>query len=219
MRLFLLALFCSSLAAAASAADLTAREIRWLKAAAPVLAYSQTQHLPVDITVQPKARPSDVALAMGFVGGRCKLVVSLRGNAEAEQVLAGVPADQQDLLIETMAAHELGHCWRYVQHTWHALPTGFVAADDTLRGDGAAQREEAYADLVALAWVRSRHPGQYQQIYRWIRQLRDSRPLSGGSHDTRAWLQLAADPARLGVVTQPFADVETLWRIGLSPGK
>jgi hypothetical protein len=219
MRLFLLALFCSSLAAAASAADLTAREIRWLKAAAPVLAYSQTQHLPVDITVQPEARPSDVALAMGFVGGRCKLVVSLRGNAEAEQVLAGVPADQQDLLIETMAAHELGHCWRYVQHTWHALPTGFVAADDTLRGDGAAQREEAYADLVALAWVRSRHPGQYQQIYRWIRQLRDIRPLSGGSHDTRAWLQLAADPARLGVVTQPFADVETLWRIGLSPGK
>lgn len=219
MRLFLLALFCSSLAVAASAADLTATEIRWLKAAAPVLAYSQTQHLPVDITVQPEARPSDVALAMGFADGRCKLVISLRGNMEAEQVFTGVPADQQDLLIETMAAHELGHCWRYVQHTWHALPTGFVAADDTLRGDGAAQREEAYADLVALAWVQSRHPGQYQQVYRWIRQLRDSRPLSGGSHDTRAWLQLAADPARLGAVTQPFADVEALWRTGLALGK
>lgn len=217
MRLFLLPLLCSLISPAASAADLTAQEIRWLKAAAPVLAYSQTLHLPVDITVQPETRPGDVALAMGFVNGRCKLVLSLRGNPDAEQVLTGIPAEQQTLLIETMAAHELGHCWRYVQHTWHALPAGFVAVDGA-RGDGATQREEAYADLVALAWVQSRHPGQYQQVYRWIEVLRDSRPLSGGSHDTRAWLQLAADPSRLGVITQPFADVEAAWRVGVGMG-
>lgn len=197
----------------ATAADLTAQEVRWLKAAAPVLAYSQTLHLPVDITVQPQARPSDVALAMGFANGRCKLVLSLRGNPAAEQVLTGIPPEQQDLLIETMAAHELGHCWRYAQHAWHALPAGFVADGGT--GDSAARREEAYADLVALAWVQWRHPGGYQQVYHWMRDLRDSTPLSGGNHDTRAWLRLAADPQRLGNVTQPFADVAPLWRQGL----
>lgn len=212
MRLPLfLALFCTSIAA--HAADLTAQEVRWLKAAAPVLAYSQTLQLPVDITVQPKARPNDVALAMGFANGRCKLVLSLRGNPAAEQVLAGVPLDQQDLLIETMAAHELGHCWRYAKHAWHTLPTGFISTG--ANGDSAARREEAYADLVALAWVQQRHPGQYQQVYRWMSGLRDSRPLSGGNHDTRAWLRLASDPLRLGVQAQPFADVAQLWRDGV----
>jgi uncharacterized membrane-anchored protein len=208
-----LALICCCANIAANAADLTAQEVRWLKAAAPVLAYSQTLQLPVDITVQPQARPNDVALAMGFANGRCKLVLSLRGNADAEQVLAGVPRDQHDLLIETMAAHELGHCWRYAQHAWHTLPTGFMSTG--ANGDSAARREEGYADLVALAWVQLRHPDQYQQVYHWMSGLRDSRPLSGGNHDTRAWLRLASDPQRLGVQAQPFADVAPVWRDGV----
>jgi len=208
-----LALFCCFTTIPASAADLTTQEVRWLKAAAPVLAYSQTLQLPVDITVQPHARPNDVALAMGFANGRCKLVLSLRGNPAAEQVLAGVPVEQQDLLIETMAAHELGHCWRYAQHAWHTLPTGFMSTG--AGADSAARREEAYADLVALAWVQQRHPGQYQQVYQWMSGLRDSQPLSGGNHDTRTWLRLASDPQRLGVQAQPFADVAPLWRDGV----
>jgi len=222
MRLSLhLAFFTCSTAlfTAAGAADLTAQEVRWLKAASPVLAYSQALKLPVDITVQPQARPNDVALAMGFGNGRCKLVLSLRGNPDAERVLAGIPAAQQDLLIETMAAHELGHCWRYAQRAWHALPAGFVANDGKAAADSAARREEAYADLVALAWTQWRHPGQYGQVYRWMRSLRDSVPLSGNSHDTRTWLHLAGDPQRLGVVAQPFADVATLWREGIVQDK
>jgi len=218
MRLPLyLVLFCCCTSIAASAADLTAQEVRWLKAAAPVLAYSQTLQLPVDITVQPQARPNDVALAMGFANGRCKLVLSLRGNRDAEQVLAGIPSGEQDLLIEAMAAHELGHCWRYARHAWHTLPTGFISTG--ANGDSAARREEAYADLVALAWVHHRHPGHYQRVYRWMRGLRDSRPLSGGNHDTRAWLRLASDPARLGVQAQPFADVAHVWRDGIAQDK
>ncbi len=208
-----IALLCCCTGVPASAADLTAQEVRWLKAAAPVLAYSQTLQLPVDITVQPQARPNDVALALGFANGRCKLVLSLRGNPAAEQVLAGVPRDQQDLLIETMAAHELGHCWRYARHAWHTVPTGFTSTGAS--ADSAARREEAYADLVALAWVQARHPEQYRQVYRWMRGLRDSRPLSAGNHDTRAWLRLASDPQRLGVQAEPFADVAPLWREGI----
>jgi hypothetical protein len=201
--------------ATASAADLTAEEVRWLKAAGPVLAYSQQLKLPLDIIVQPQARANDVALAMGFANGRCKLVLSLRGNPDAWQVLAGVPAARHDLLIETMAAHELGHCWRYARHAWHALPAGFVAVDGKDTAGGAARREEAYADLAALAWTRWRHPEEYAHVYRWMRGLRTSVALSGNSHDTRTWLRLAGDPRRLGVVTQPFADVAMLWREGV----
>jgi hypothetical protein len=212
--------FCfSTLLTAAGAADLTAQEVRWLKAAAPVLAYSQTLNLPVDITVQPQARPHDVPLAMGFANGRCKLVLSLRGNPDAGRELAGVPLAQQDILIETMAAHELGHCWRYARQAWQTLPAGFIPARGAAAGDHALRREEAYADLVALAWTQWRHPEQYRDVYRWMRSLRASVPLSGNSHDTRTWLRLAAEPQRLGVAGQPFADVAPLWREGVGLDK
>jgi len=216
-----LALFLSIIPpfATASGADLTAQEVRWLKAAGPVLAYSQQLNLPLDITVQPQARPNDVALAMGFANGRCKLVLSLRGSPDAVNVLAGVPAARQDLLIETMAAHELGHCWRYVHHAWHALPAGFIAVNGAGAASGAARREEAYADLVALAWTRWRHPGAYAQVHRWMGGLRTSVALSGNSHDTRTWLRLAGDPRRFGVVTEPFSDVSMLWREGVHQDK
>jgi hypothetical protein len=212
--------FCiSTCFTTAGATGLTPQEVRWLKAAAPVLAYSRTLDLPVDITVQPQARPNDVPLAMGFADGRCKLVLSLRGNPDAGRELAGVPLAQQDVLIETMAAHELGHCWRYARHAWQALPAGFVPAQGAATGDHALRREEAYADLVALAWTQWRHPEQYGVVYRWMRTLRDSVPLSGNSHDTRTWLRLAAEPRRLGVAGQPFADVAPLWREGVVQDK
>lgn len=202
---------CPGFSSCAGAAGLTAQEVRWLKAAAPVLAYSQSLRLPVDITVQPQAGRGAVALAMGFAKGRCKLVLSLRGNPEAEQMFAAIPPAQQDLLIETMAAHELGHCWRYVQHAWHAAPTGFLTASTP---DSATRREEAYADLAALAWVQWRHRADYLRVHRWMGKLRASVAMSGASHDTRAWLGLAADPRRFGLIAQPFADVANLWRDG-----
>src|SRR6476660_9516474 len=87
----------------ASAASLTDLETRWLKAAGPVLAYARQINLPIDITVQPQAGPNDVALAMGFMDGRCKLVMSMRGNPNAEKVLDGVPVADQAILIEAMA--------------------------------------------------------------------------------------------------------------------
>ncbi|HEX5341976.1 MAG TPA: hypothetical protein VFX55_05735, partial [Duganella sp.] len=85
-RAFLpLLLLASSLA---SAADLTEVETRWLKAGSAVLAYAKQElKLPLDITVQPQARATDVPLALGYDNGRCKLVLSMRGNPNAEAIL------------------------------------------------------------------------------------------------------------------------------------
>lgn len=201
-----------------NAADLTAQEVRWLKAAAPVLAYSRQLDLPIDVTVQPQAGPNDVALAMGFTGGRCKLVLSLRGNSSADAVFDGIPDADRDLLIETMAAHEIGHCWRYARRAWHALPAGFTAQGTPQGEEADTRREEAYADLAALAWTRLRHGNRYAEVHKWMSGLRASAALSGGSHDTRAWLRLAARPDRFGAVSEPFADVAALWREGVAEG-
>jgi hypothetical protein len=209
----------------AGAADLTAQETRWLTAAAPVLAYSQQLKLPIDIVVQPHAKAGDVPLAMGFSGGRCKLVMSLRGNPDAESVLAGVPDEQRAQLIEVMAAHEVAHCWRYAQGAWHALPAGFVEVGDEsapsaeilaeAKAMRETRREEGYADLAALAWARRRHPGDYARVYAWLEALRHDQPVARSGHDTRAWVRLAQDGSRFGPADSPFEAAGALWREGL----
>jgi hypothetical protein len=201
----------------ASAAELTEAEIRWLQAGSAVLAYARQElKLPLDIIVQPQARPTDVPLALGYQDGRCKLVLSLRGNPNAEDILGNVPAAQRPLMIEAMVAHELGHCWRYAQGVWHALPAGFEerrqAADEEALRD--TRREEGYADLVALAWTQYRHPAQYAAVADWMRAVRQPAPASG-SHSTLTWLQLAPTGAAFAPGVPVFEQASLLWRQGL----
>ncbi|GJJ04041.1 hypothetical protein RugamoR64_45790 [Duganella rhizosphaerae] len=217
--LFLLLLSSASLA---SAAQLTDMETRWLTAGSAVLGYAKQElKLPIDITVQPQARPTDVPLALGFQNGRCKLVLSMRGNPNAEDVLAGVPAEQQALMIEAMVAHEIGHCWRYAQGVWHVLPAGFEesaqSAPEQAQALRLTRREEGFADLVALAWTQRRHPQQYAAVAAWMRQVRQpaSATSAAGSHGTLAWLQLAPTGAAFSAGQPLFEQAASLWRQGL----
>ncbi|MBY0556509.1 MAG: hypothetical protein K2P77_04815 [Burkholderiaceae bacterium] len=216
-------------AATLQAAELTPLETRWLSAGAAVLTHAKQElQLPIDITVQPQARPQDVPLALGYQDGRCKLVLSLRGNVHAEDVLAGVAAAQQPWMIEAMVAHEIGHCWRYAQGAWHLLPAGFeqAAAAPELTAQEALQetqqatlretrREEAYADLVALAWTAQHHPQRYTAVLAWLQHVRQPQASGGGSHSTAVWLQLASS-ATVFASSQPWLQqVEQLWQQGL----
>ncbi|MGZ5200763.1 MAG: hypothetical protein ACXWC4_13405 [Telluria sp.] len=222
-KLYLLPLLLA--ATTVSAANLTEQETAWLRAAAPVLSYAQQLKLPIDVIVQPQAKEGDVPLAMGFEKDRCKLVLSLRGNPDAEKVLDGVPQDAHGELIEAMAAHEIGHCWRYARGAWHSLPAGFVEVGEQTASDPSllraareireTRREEAYADLAALAWTRHSHPQAYGRIYGWLESVRKVQPVPGGSHDTRAWVSLAADAAVFGADNSPFDAAMPLWRNGL----
>ena len=166
--LLLMSLLMSPLPAVAGV-SLTELESRWLQAGKPVIDFAREQGLPIDIIVQPQDAPGAVPLALGYEAGRCKLVLSLRGNAQADSVLQGVPATRHGLMMEAMTAHEIGHCQRYAQGDWHALPRGFVEPRSMRPGKltpltqelRETRREEGYADLVALAWMQARHPGQY----------------------------------------------------------
>ena len=206
---------------------LTELETRWLQAGQPVIAFARAQGLPIDIIVQPQDAPGAVPLALGYEAGRCKLVLSLRGNAQADSVLQGVPSARHGLMMEAMTAHEIGHCQRYAQGDWHALPRGFVEPRSVQQGKLTAlaqelretRREEAYADLVALAWMHGRHPGQHQQVLVWMRGVRASGDVAGGSHDTQAWLALADGDAAFDGTASPFEQAQVLWRMGLSSDK
>lgn len=224
--LLLMSLLMSPLPAVAGA-DLTALESRWLQAGKPVIDYARGQGLPVDIIVQPQEAPGAVPLALGFDKGRCKLVLSLRGNAQAEGVLQGVLPTRQGTMIEAMTAHEIGHCQRYAQGDWHALPRGFVERANAQRGPLQQQaqelretrREEGYADLVALAWMHDRHPQQYREVLAWMRGVRAGGAATGGSHATQAWLALAEREDAFDASASPFEQAQVLWRMGLSGDK
>jgi hypothetical protein len=220
---------------AVAAARLTELETRWLQAGQPVIAFARAQGLPIDIIVQPQDAPGAVPLALGYAAGRCKLVLSLRGNAQADSVLQGVPPARHGLMMEAMTAHEIGHCQRYAQGDWHALPRGFVEPSSMQRGKltplaqelRETRREEAYADLVALAWMHGRHPGQYQDVLAWMRGVRavgsgaggGAGRDAGGSHATQAWLALADGDGAFAGAASPFEQAQVVWRKGLSGDK
>ena len=209
---------------ACSAADLTPTEMRWLKGAWPVIEFAGVARLPLDIVVQPQAAPGAAPLAMAFVKGRCKLVLSMRGNPEADAAIDRIEPELRDATLELMAAHELGHCRRYVDGAWYALPAGFSAkVFDALTAEWgvayssmqAARREEGYGDLVGLAWTARHHPQHYARLHAWLVRERATDLVHGSHHDTLAWVQLAEQ--RKTLAQGPiFATAAVVWTLGLN---
>jgi hypothetical protein len=201
---------------------LTALEARWLDAAAPVTTYARKLQLPLDVIVQPTEQPGHAPVAMGYVDGRCKLVLSMRGNPAVES-LEALPPARFEPVVEAMAAHELAHCWRYVQGQWHTVPAGFVdppvarvplASIEAARDLRDTRREEGFADLVGLAWAYNRYPADYAWVHAWFTEVRDD-PEGGGHHDTAAWVRLVRDPSAFGDGDTPFAQAVDPWQAGL----
>lgn len=206
------------------ASDLTPIEMQWLRGAWPVITFAKSEKLPLDIVVQPQDSPGAAPLALAFVDGRCKLVLSMRGNPEAQSTLERIEPDLLDATLELMAAHELGHCRRYLDGAWYGLPTGFNAtAPQGLSPDlrtafldmKSVRREEGYGDLVGLAWAKQQRPQQYARLHTWLVAERSSDLLPGSHHDTLAWVRLAQDG---GTLAGPsiFAAAARLWAAGLA---
>lgn len=223
-KLLRIAILCLLSANGWADTQLTEVELKWLRAAWPVLTYAEQQQLPIDIISQPEAKAGDVPFAMGFDGERCQLVLSMRGNPDAEAVLKDVPAEQVNAVIEAITAHEVAHCWRYVHGVWHAVPAGFVEATEVLGNNKIARiqhemqetrREEAFADLAGLAWTLRAHPQQYAAVHAWFEHIRKDQPVAGSYHDTRVWIELAKDPSAFKAQDNPFEQARILWTQGL----
>ncbi|MEO8153629.1 MAG: hypothetical protein ABI605_11210 [Rhizobacter sp.] len=212
---------------------LTDTESRWLNLSWPAVTYAREQGLPLDIVVQPQPTPGNAPMAMAFVDGRCKLVLSMRGNPDAQATLDEIPGPLLTPVVEAMAAHELGHCWRYARGAWHTVPAGFAStrqaetADpqlgEQLREMQQTRREEAFADLVGLAWTLQHHPKRYAEVHAWLMNFRRELLYPGSHHDTLAWIQLAADAGAFSTADRtadtPFDQAWPLWQQGLRAGE
>lgn len=214
----------AALAATAAAAELTALETRWLEGALPVLTHAKGMGVPLDVVVQPQPSAGLAPLAMAFVDGRCKLVLSMRGNPEAQSTLERIEPDLRDAALELMAAHELGHCLRHLAGHWRVRPNGAafnrpVGLPEAREADYAEMQavrlEEGYGDLAGLAWTRHARPAQYERLYRWLVAERSAELLPGSHHDTLAWLRLAQN-ADVLAAPKPFDRVEAVWLQGVA---
>ena len=209
------------------AAELSVTEQRWLKGVWPVVAYARTSGLALDIIVQPQPTPGAAPLALGFVDGRCKLVFSMRDNPEAQATLDRIEPELLPATLELMAAHELGHCRRYLDGSWYGLPAGFVASAPAAIGAElrpayeqmqSTRREEGYGDLVGLAWTQLRHPQHYARLHAWLLAEPSRDLIPGSHHDTLAWVRLAGAGVASGEVSI-FAAAAALWEAGLVAGE
>jgi hypothetical protein len=213
--------------ASPAAADLTDTERRWLAGATPPVQWALAQGMPIDIVVLPQAQPGAAPIAMGYDEGRCKLVFAMRGNPAAESTLAQIPAPLLQATLEAMTAHEIGHCQRHRSGAFDSLPAGLTDQPDPIearqptaelqamaREMRITRREEAFADLVGLAWTRAHHAGQFAQVLAWFDEARsDETP--HGFHDTRHWLALAHAPGVFDDAASPFDQATALWQQGL----
>lgn len=213
--------------AAPAAADLTDTERRWLAGATPPVTWALEQGLPIDIVVLPQAQAGAAPIAMGYDEGRCKLVFAMRGNPAAESTLASIPAPLVQATLEAMTAHEIGHCQRHRSGAFDSLPAGLSDKPDSIesrqptaelqamaREMRITRREEAYADLVGLAWTHAHHADQFAQVLSWFDAARsDETPR--GFHDTRHWLELAHGADAFANTAGPLDQADALWQRGL----
>lgn len=208
--------------------ELSATEMTWLRAAAPVLAWAKAQRLPLNVVVQPQDTPGQTPMGMAFIDGRCVLVLSMRGNPAAQATLDRMPADLVGPIVEAIAAHELGHCWRHLQQAWGTLPSGLSELSGfsqvtpeqelLLRDMWRTRREEGFADLVGLAWTLEHHPARYAAVQAWYVRERAQQEVDTGPHDTRVWVRLARDPAAFTAGATVFERVLAVWEAGLVEG-
>jgi hypothetical protein len=212
---------------APAAAKLTETEQRWLDGATPAIAWGMRQGLPIDIVVLPQAKAGDAPLALGWSEGRCMLVFAMRGNPAAETTLDAIPAPLMQATIEAMAAHEIAHCQRHRSGAFASLPAGQADHPDRIETSQptaelkaiahemrVSRREEAYADLVGLAWTRAHHPEQFAQVLAWFDHAR-SDETEHGFHDTRPWLKLAHERDAFADAAAPFDQALAMWQRGL----
>ena len=133
--------------------------------------------------------------------------------------------DLLDAALELMAAHELGHCRRYLDGAWYGLPAGFTVNEPAglepelraaYKGMQATRREEAYGDLVGLAWTQWQHPQRYARVHAWLLEERSRDLIPGSHHDTLTWLRLAERGfARSNPRASIYAAAADLWASGL----
>jgi hypothetical protein len=179
-------------APATPSADATAD---WEAVARGLLARPEFEALPLQVRPPPAHASGGSPIEMQLQAGECLLHLRTRGHPLAK-LLLGMAGQQERLWwMRVVLVHEIAHCWRWQEHGPDLLQ--MVALTSQAEADPRAvrqaarqhQREEAFADVAALAWVQRVAPTQFGAMLDAFQRLRSDPRLSSGPHDTRLALE------------------------------
>lgn len=151
----------------------------WEPVAAAMLQRPEFEALPLQLRTAQGQSLGGAPIEVQIQTGLCVLHLRTRGHPATAWLLALALPQDRTLWMQAILVHEIAHCWRW-QEDASALQ------QITPRQH---QREEAFADVVALAWVQRVAPARFDALLDTFQRLRSDLRLSTGAHDTRLALE------------------------------
>ncbi|MBP8270303.1 MAG: hypothetical protein KAX42_00375 [Sphaerotilus sp.] len=167
----------------------------WEQVAAELLQRPEFKALPLQIRTTRVQSLGGSPIEVELQTGLCMLHLRTRGHPATTQLLALAPRQDHTLWMQAILVHEIAHCWRWQEDApalqkLAALTSHPQADPRTVRqAVRQHQREEAFADVAALAWVQRVAPEHFQSLLDTFQRLRSDLRLSVGAHDTRLALE------------------------------
>lgn len=187
----------------------------WATLAAELLQRPEFEALPLELRLESAGSTGGSPIEVALQPGLCVLHLRTQGHPATARLLALAAPDDRTLWMQAILVHEIAHCWR-AQEDPPAMER--LAALAALAGTPEArtqairqarhqrQREEAFADVAALAWVQRVAPARFARLLDGFQRLRGDLRLSGGPHDTRLALErLRRDGLAPGLAPFPAA--------------
>ena len=193
--LVLLLIGASGAARASPTADMPEDRDEWETIAREMILRPEFEALPLQIRWPPAQAGGGSPMEVEVRSGQCLLQLRTLGHPVVPLLLAKAAPENRRWWMRAMVAHEIAHCWRWQNDTsaLHQLAhlTGHAGTDPRAARQAARQRqrEEAFADVAALAWVWRVAPSQFGPMLEAFQRLRSDLRLSVGPHDTRLALE------------------------------
>jgi len=165
--------------------EMTAQESEWAKAAVPFSkdAVIDGVQLKLLVDVNPEKGISPAGSAYYAADDSCAFIVRVRDNMAVDVLRDLADTDHSWEVAKTVAfAHEYGHCVQF--HVSHTQGD----ADTPKRSH---TKDEAFADVFALAWVYQHQPENFEEAMDYLRKLRGLPKSLTANYNTQVYLRKA----------------------------
>jgi len=129
----------------------------------------------VTIDTSPAREPSPTY--MSYRDEVCSLTVSVRANANYQAVLATQGAYSRQAKLRAILGHEMGHCYTRFLEEQGAKASGVTLVPLTPQEE---RDDEVRADLFAMAWAAVYNPQEFDEVYRYLQELRSDMSADAG---------------------------------------
>ena len=226
------ALFCTAFSPCAAVAAPYPTEDQYRKAIAEAAAIVKSEGLEVEVFDAQKEGVNRPLMSAGLslTKGTCMVFFNTVPRRDLTAFVNTIAEKDLSVWLNMLAVHEVAHCIEqreaYIhKHFQEVLPPHLKLKDVTIQGylsvvkSGAVEAwGEAFADIVAVLYVKKALPGEWLRFANSLADMRDMRARGDPEHNTAPWLRrVIAANAEIGVTQtmyQTAFEMRTLYRPG-----